>query len=540
MGLGVAVWQRHSRLVALLVALSLLAGTRLPLATEYLGHFDAINFAFAIERFQPLLHQPQPPGYPLSVLLLKGLARLTGNPESALILSGVPVGAVALWFAWLLARRLFGDSAALYATALLLFHPVCWLAGVRNPVRLCLAAGACVVAYAAWRAWNSGPSLGWLCATAASLALASGFRPELLLMLSPTVLAAGIRSRCRFSQLACAGALMAALCCLWLWPLLEAFGGIRMAAFVMWHYAREQFQGSSALMGARAAYALKMALMALVWTGGGALAWVWALPWARHALKRSLAGETGLFLGTWLAPPLAFHCLVHIGEPEHALVTIPALCLVGGAVLSHWSQGAAPMKKWIAAGLAAGLSSALFFVPGLLPGTSYWVAAKTSRQVAAVVAPLKRLRESGPTFVLSWESAGLWRQVSYYLASVPVLILHGTPEQPGNPARHMYYLNRQRSNPPEGLRIIVPPAARVAVIFPQASAPVIANQQAGLFKREGALVYVEPGSGAPVRIGAYELQWATTSSLPPSQPSWQRAPAGLAGRWVEPDPRAGK
>src|SRR3989338_11574004 len=48
----------------------------------------------------------------------------------------------------------------------------------------------------------------------------------------------------------------------------------------------------------------------------------------RHSWPEWTRGIT--FLAIWFLPAFLFHFAVHIGDPDHALTTIPALCLVGG------------------------------------------------------------------------------------------------------------------------------------------------------------------------------------------------------------------
>ena len=75
---------RAAPLLLLVLLAGVVAATRLPLAPPYLFSFDNVNLALALERFDPRLHQPQPPGYPLFV----GQARLLNwffhSPERTL------------------------------------------------------------------------------------------------------------------------------------------------------------------------------------------------------------------------------------------------------------------------------------------------------------------------------------------------------------------------------------------------------------------------------------------------------------------------
>ena len=62
--------ERQDYKVFWVVAFSLLLLTRIPAMANYLS-IDNVNLAFSLDKFDPRVHQPQPPGYPFFVLLGK-------------------------------------------------------------------------------------------------------------------------------------------------------------------------------------------------------------------------------------------------------------------------------------------------------------------------------------------------------------------------------------------------------------------------------------------------------------------------------------
>ena len=58
---------------------------------RYLITFDEINFALAVERFNPIMHQPQPPGYPLFVALLKLLSLIIPKIETVFFIAALVI-----------------------------------------------------------------------------------------------------------------------------------------------------------------------------------------------------------------------------------------------------------------------------------------------------------------------------------------------------------------------------------------------------------------------------------------------------------------
>src|SRR5687767_2940889 len=115
--------------------LVILAATRLPLAPRYLYYFDSVNFALAIDEFNPSKHQPQPPGYPLFVALLKVVRPLVPSVELTFLVAGVLVGAAAAVLLYRFTADMFNTRAALIAVTLFVFNPPCWFGGITNQVR---------------------------------------------------------------------------------------------------------------------------------------------------------------------------------------------------------------------------------------------------------------------------------------------------------------------------------------------------------------------------------------------------------------------
>src|SRR5690242_17085233 len=63
--------------------------TRWLVVPRYLYYFDSANFALSLEHFNPALHQPQPPGYPLFVALLRLIHIVVPAPETVMLIAGI-------------------------------------------------------------------------------------------------------------------------------------------------------------------------------------------------------------------------------------------------------------------------------------------------------------------------------------------------------------------------------------------------------------------------------------------------------------------
>jgi hypothetical protein len=87
---------RLHRVWALALGLLFLAA-HLPFLAPDLEDIDSLNFALGLRDFDPSLHQPHPPGYPVFIALGK-LARLMGLSEShALAIWGPLFGVIAIF-----------------------------------------------------------------------------------------------------------------------------------------------------------------------------------------------------------------------------------------------------------------------------------------------------------------------------------------------------------------------------------------------------------------------------------------------------------
>src|SRR5262249_29180883 len=151
----------------------------------------------AVERFNPMWHQPQPPGYPLFVALLKVLSVVAPTIETAFFIAALVMSAAALALVWRLCEMVGGPGRGIIAALLLVFTRAFWLAALTNPVRLCSAAGAAAVVLCVWRACR-GDSRRWLPAAAGALGLSAGFRPSLALLMAPLIIWAAFRIRVRW------------------------------------------------------------------------------------------------------------------------------------------------------------------------------------------------------------------------------------------------------------------------------------------------------------------------------------------------------
>jgi len=88
-----------------LAALSLV--TRLPYTTHILYHWDSVNFAFAMGRFDLAQNQPQPPGYVLYVWLTRAVNIIFNDANKSMVAISVVASLFSIIAIYFLGRSLY-------------------------------------------------------------------------------------------------------------------------------------------------------------------------------------------------------------------------------------------------------------------------------------------------------------------------------------------------------------------------------------------------------------------------------------------------
>ena len=485
--------------------------TLLPFIPPYLYSFDSVNLALALKDFDPTRNQPQPPGYPFFVAEARLLYPLFGTPERTFAVLGLLISGLSVAMLYQLGKRMFSPRIGLMAAALLLVNPVFWFSALTSPLRPHLALISVLVAYFCWRAVCGEPR--YFYAASMALGLGSGFRPELLLFLFPLWAWTAWQCRPRAMGFIRGAFLLGVTTLLWVVVLVTASGGVAPMIRAFSGYAFSQTQQTSVLLAPRSGSWLRWAGRAILWSSLGVVPWIWTVPfgWFRRQelpeRKRLLC-----FLAAWFLPPFAFYLAVHIGDPDHALTTIPVLCLVGGFCLAAAAQsmdgwqwlpglkGKGALAIWIALvgnlllfvgefpipqrGSVAGFRGLQSVEDAVLIGTyesSYARVRWVNQMMESALRQIQDLKSGahGP-ILLIWARDGepVWRKVSYYLPSEKVYSLDekGDPAAPAAMAQLWSGSMRLKSDsgaPP--IRVPVPKGGRLIWLIGSASVDGLAR-----------------------------------------------------------------
>jgi len=185
-------WQRSDTTIATVMGLGTVL-SRWLFQVTLLNNFDAVNYALALGHFDMSLHQPQPPGYPLYILLGRAFNLIFHDHLAALVwLSAVSsgLGVVAIY---LVGREMFSRRVGIVAALLLATSTVFWFQGeMALPYTTDLCASAIVGWLCHRLTTSSGHTTVWVGALA--VGLAGALRLQTIVFLLPLFLYA-LRNR---------------------------------------------------------------------------------------------------------------------------------------------------------------------------------------------------------------------------------------------------------------------------------------------------------------------------------------------------------
>jgi 4-amino-4-deoxy-L-arabinose transferase-like glycosyltransferase len=339
--------------------LILLAVTsRWPLRGRWLYHWDSVNFALALDRFDVARGQPHVPGYPLYVGLGWISRRIFGDPQTALVVLSVAGTAMAAVLLYRLGEEWIGRGAGKWAALFWLSSPLVWFYG---EIALPHALDAGFVLLVVWLAVRCARGERWHLPLAVALAASSGLRPQNLLFLGPIFLW-GLQSQ-RWRARAEALISLGGLTLLWLIPLLALSGGPGRYLEISRAY-NAHFWSSTLVFGPAGLSALqrnlgKLAAYTAYGVAGAGLPLIGGLP-ALLTLFRRLPQRwlAAVGWGLWVAPALMFHTFIHMGQQGLVLVFLPALLLLAAALAARdgrrgWGLGLAGLALNVVLFLAA-------------------------------------------------------------------------------------------------------------------------------------------------------------------------------------------
>jgi len=171
----VANWQKRDAVMAIALGVGTVL-SRLPFQIDILNNHDAVNYALALDHFDMRLHQPQPPGYPLYIILGRAFNLVFHDHLAALV-----------WLSTVFSGLAVSRRVGLVAALLLATSSVFWFQGeIAAPYTADLFASV-MVGWLCYRlVTSSGRGVVW--STALAVGLAGALRLQTIAFLFPLFL----------------------------------------------------------------------------------------------------------------------------------------------------------------------------------------------------------------------------------------------------------------------------------------------------------------------------------------------------------------
>ncbi|MCC7550864.1 MAG: DUF2723 domain-containing protein [Methanobacterium sp.] len=320
--------------------------TRLPFTSKFLYEWDSVNFALAFEKYDILLHQPQPPGYILFVGLGKLLNQFFHDANLTMVFMSIMFSLLTVIVLYFLGKQLFSRKIAIIGAILLIFSPIFWFYGEIATIYPSESFLAILIAYTSYMAFkgNLKNDKKFFYISTLILGLAGGFRQDLIPFMFPLWFFCLFYQNRHYKRIITAFALLAISILLWLLPTIILAGGLETYLNAGGHFSAS-FKTSSILFGASLSNQLLMDGMLVSWLMiglgflGGFLIILFLIMKRKTVLnKRMLKNPKFIFLSLWILPSFLFLVFIPLSKPGYSLTFLPALSLILGYVIVEVSR----------------------------------------------------------------------------------------------------------------------------------------------------------------------------------------------------------
>lgn len=473
--------------------------TRFLFRSHFLYDVDSVNFALAMQRFDPRVHQPHPPGYFLYICAGRLFNLLFHDANLALVALSIVASCAAVVVIYVLARNWFGPGAAIFAGILFLFSPLVWFHGIVALTYIVEAFFSALCGYLFWQIDNGRETL--IIPAGIVLGVAAGVRPSSLLFLAPLFLFCLRKAGTGKLLKGMLALLLATLA--WFIPMIVASGGVSSyfesltSLWLMVPAKGTVFNSSPANSIARA---ITIVFIYFLCFGAASVA-----PLAARYRSVAAGRDKRIFTLIWIVPALCFFTfgyLKFVNSGYLLLLSAPA-CIWLGYWADQWYRNAGwskPLKVAMIV-LCALVNTAIFIASPLY--CSYRSVRQFESELESVRTSLPRLGTPGNTLIVAFDSHFLgYRHAAYYLPDYLTV---------GYPVAHLQigpriFIMHQRDT-----RLLAQlPATSCTrfVIFPL---PVGAGYQEYLKKFEA---HLPPGALRTVRLNGQDFVTGSVADLP--------------------------
>lgn len=297
---------------------------RIPFRSHVLYHWDSVNFALAVERYDVGLHQPHPPGYILYVMLGRLVNLLIRDPAASLVWISVVFSGFTAAAIFHLGKSMYGKDVGIITALLFITSPAFWFYGEVALSYITEAFFVTIFAYTCYKLLIGDNE--YVVISALVLGIAGGFRQNTLFLLAPLWLFS--LRKYPWKKIALAFLALAIVVGTWFALMVVLTGGIDKYLQATVAQAQSNVEGSSLLqiaeLGVNALriavytfYALSLGLILLA---------CWAARQIPNVFKLARDERVQVLFG-WVIPSVLFYTLF-IRHPGHTFTFMPALLIV--------------------------------------------------------------------------------------------------------------------------------------------------------------------------------------------------------------------
>jgi hypothetical protein len=396
---------------SLLMLLTVLS--RYATRSSVLYDLDSVNFALALDHFDPGGHQPHPPGYFLYIVLGRFARLVTGDANAAFVAISITASAVAVFFIYQLAYLWAGRRAAAAAGILFLVSPLAWFHGTVALTYIVEAMFSAMAGYFCWKAFNGSRHHGL--AAAIVVGVAAGFRQSSALFLAPLLF---------FSCYALGPAVIARVIGVlslvvtaWMLPMFYQAGGVAHYFEVLtdlWTVAPGRVVDDTSGIVMIVARCLTVALILLLAMGPAALF---------IGVRATLPSLQRRFMLVWIIPALLFFTLVFlkfVNSGYLLLITPPMFAALGNRAAVWIDRNPSPFRRIAVACLVLIVGIGTYIKAPFY--CSYSSVKKFERDLVMACKVVRAKVTPSDTLILGFDSHFLgYRHAAFYLPEFTVL-----------------------------------------------------------------------------------------------------------------------
>jgi 4-amino-4-deoxy-L-arabinose transferase-like glycosyltransferase len=380
--------------------------------SHYLYDLDSVNFALAMRRFDPHVHQPHPPGYFLYICLGRLLDSVFHDANLALVVLSILASCGVAIVIYKTTLDWFSEMAALFAGILFLLSPLAWFHGTVALTYIVEAFFSGLLGYLCWRIYCGNER--FVLSAGVILGISAGVRPSSLLFLTPLFLFSLWKATSKGKRVGL-GALAVTLAA-WFVPMIYASGGLNAyfgALFSLWQMVPSKgtvFNSSPANSIARA---FTIVFIYFLCFGAASLA-----PLVALIRRGQIDIRKKTFTLVWIFPALCFFTfgyLKFVNSGYLLLLSAPA-CIWLGSWVSEWYEASSWGKtlKFVVLGVGAAVNVLIFLASPFY--CSYREVRRFEAELAGIRTALPQVASARDTVILSFDSHfNGYRHAGYYL-----------------------------------------------------------------------------------------------------------------------------